>query len=177
MKSHFLVGSAAAIALFLVYLGIVTPAQGLRHSLEQAASQWYLIAPLSAGFGIQAGLFSYIRRSIKARKASATASVAASGGISGASMVACCAHHLSDVLPVLGIAGIAGLLAQYQSIFLLLGVLSNVVGVAVMLEVMQRTGLLGQHPLSRWNMTVVKKWAIALGAVILAMVSLATFLL
>ena len=58
-------------------------------------------------------------------------------------MAACCAHHLSDVLPILGLSGLAAFLARYQTVFIVAGVLSNLVGIAIMLESIQR------HQLSR----------------------------
>lgn len=56
-------------------------------------------------------------------------------------MIACCAHHLTDVLPVVGLAGAAMFLAAYQSLFLLLGVLSNLVGTVYLLGLIRRHGL------------------------------------
>ncbi len=93
---------------------------------------------LTGGFGIQAGLFSFIRQSIRERRASATGSVAASGAISAGSMAACCAHHLTDILPFLGLSGVAIFLTDYQIFFIIIGVLSNAVGIAIMLETIQR---------------------------------------
>ncbi len=79
---------------------------------EQTAELWYWVLALAGGFGVQAGLFSFIRQSFRERRAAATASVATSGGVSAGSMAACCAHHLSDVLPLLGLSGLAAFLAN-----------------------------------------------------------------
>ena len=65
----------------------------------------------------------------------------ASGGASTVSMVACCAHHLTEVLPVLGFAGAATVLATYQSVFLLAGVLANLGGLVYVLGLLRRRGL------------------------------------
>src|SRR3990172_7504328 len=128
IKRHILIGVGAALLLLLIYVGIITWAQGIEHALVQAASLWYWVAALAGGFGLQAGLFSFIRQSLRERRAAATASVAASGGISAGSMVACCAHHLADVLPLLGLSGLATFLASYQVLFIIVGVLANAVG-------------------------------------------------
>jgi hypothetical protein len=53
-------------------------------------------------------------------------------------MVACCAHHLTDILPVVGLAGAALFLGSYQSLFLLVGVLSSFVGTVYMLGTFRR---------------------------------------
>ncbi|MBI2958270.1 MAG: hypothetical protein HYY32_05440 [Chloroflexi bacterium] len=168
-------GTAGAVLLSLVYFGVVAAAQGSAHALQQAASLWYLLVPLVIGFGVQVGLFSYLRQGARGRRVSGTASVTASGGVSAGSMVACCAHHLSDVLPMWGIAGVAGFLAAYQRVFLLAGVLSNLVGIAVMLEAVQCMGLPGPGAFSKWDMKKVKRWSIAGAATVLAAASLVAF--
>ena len=48
-------------------------------------------------------------------------------------MLACCAHHLSDVLPILGVSGAAVFLSAYQTPLLWLGLAMNLAGVAYLL--------------------------------------------
>jgi len=47
-------------------------------------------------------------------------------------MVACCAHHLADVLPFLGLAGVSIFLVRYQIPILLLSLAINIIGIAMM---------------------------------------------
>jgi len=173
IKRHILVGIGAAVLLIIVYLGIITLAQGLTHALKLAAEMWYWVLALAGGFGIQAGLFSFIRQSIRERQVAATGSIAASGSVSAGSMAACCAHHLSDVLPLLGLSGVAIFLVRYQLFFIIVGVLSNIVGITIMLETIQRHGLSERLGRWKWNMNRVKKGAMASAALIIV----ATFLL
>ena len=167
MRKHILVGVAGAVLLLLVYSGILALTQGLGHALDQTARLWYWVALLVGGFGIQVGLFSFIRQALRERRAVATASVAASGGVSAGSMAACCAHHLGDVLPLIGLSGLAVFLVKYQVFFILLGVLSNGVGVTVMLETIQRHGLSPRVARWKWDMNRVRKAAMASSALIL----------
>jgi hypothetical protein len=173
MKRHLLTGAGAALLLIAVYMGIITLAQDWTHALGQTAELWYWVLALAGGFGIQAGLFSFIRQGIHERQAATTGSVAASGGVSAGSMAACCAHHLSDILPLLGLSGVAIFLVRYQLFFIVAGVLSNIVGITIMLETIQRHGL--SDRLGRWkgDMNWVKKGAMVSAALIIA----ATFLL
>ena len=173
MKRHILIGVGAAVLLIIVYLGIITLAQDLTHALEQTTELWYWVLALAGGFGIQAGLFSFIRQSIRERRAVTTGSVAASGGVSAGSMAACCAHHLSDVLPLLGLSGVAIFLVRYQLFFIIAGVLSNMVGITIMLETIQRHGLSQRLAPRQWNMRWVKKGAMVSAALII----IATFFL
>lgn len=173
IKRHILVGIGAAVLLIIVYLGIITLVQDWTHALEQTAELWYWVLALAGGFGIQAGLFSFIRQRIRERRAATTSSVAASGGVSAGSMAACCAHHLSDVLPLLGLSGVAIFLVRYQLLFIIIGVLSNVVGITIMLETMQCHGLSDRVGRWKWNMNRVKKGTMVSAVLII----IATFFL
>ncbi len=104
-----------------------------------------------------------------AKHASATASVAASGGVSTTSMVVCCAHHVSDVVPFLGASAASAFLADYQDLFVLFGVLANAVGVVFMLSIIQRAGLAQNELLNRYDM----KRAVKAVGVLAAMIFLA----
>ncbi len=173
MRRHILVGAAAAVLLIIIYAGIIGLAQDWTHVWQQTAELWYWVLALAGGFGIQAGLFSFIRQGIRERRAASTASVAASGSVSAGSMAACCAHHLADVLPLLGLSGIAIFLVRYQLFFIIAGVLSNIVGITIMLETIQRHGLSDRLGHWKWNMNQVKKGAMVSAALALV----ATFFL
>ncbi len=176
MKRHILIGAGAAVLLLVVYIGIITLAEGIEHALDQTVELWYWVVALAGGFGIQAGLFSFIRQGLRERKASATASVATSGGISAGSMAACCAHHLTDFLPLLGLSGLAAFFASYQVLFIIIGVLSNLVGITIMLETIQRHGLSQKLVHWQWNMGWVKKGTLVSAVLILGITVFNTFL-
>jgi hypothetical protein len=140
IKRPLLWGTAAGLALLSVYFLILSIVESFSHSIMQFKDLWYWITMLVSGFGIQAGLYTYIRGVMKLRKDSgvATSSVAAAGGISTTSMAACCAHHISDVLPLLGISAAVVFLNQFQNLFLTVGVLSNIIGINLMLKIIQK---------------------------------------
>lgn len=124
-------GALGALGLIAFYLGIITLAQGWDHAIEQLADDRSFIAALVAGFGTQVGMFSYLR-SVHARAASG--GVAASTGTSATAMLACCAHHLADLLPIVGLSGAAIFLNAYKTPFLWLGIVMNLAGVAYLLR-------------------------------------------
>ncbi len=176
IRLHVLIGVAASLLLLAVYLTVLALTQGPAHALDQTARLWYWMALIVVGFGLQMGLFSLVRSALRQRRASANASVATAGGISAGSMVACCAHHLNDFLPLLGISGLALFLTEYQTVFLLVGVLSNAVGITVMLETIQRHKLC--CILGTWNLSMgrIKVIAILLSVLIVILVSLVTWI-
>ncbi len=135
-------GTAGGGILLALYFGILTLSNSFTHAIEELGNIWMWILPMTLGFGIQAGLFSYIKISSRRRASlTSTASVAAAGGVSTTAMVACCLHHVTDVLPILGASAASIFLIQYRSVFLAVGVISNLVGINIMLRVIQKNEL------------------------------------
>src|SRR6266498_3617926 len=124
-----------------IYFGILMWAQGWDAVLSIFMSnRWYVI-PIWITFGVQAALYSILRfRLFLPTTASgySGALMGTSGGTSVTAMVACCIHHVTDVLPVLGLSAAATFLTRYQRPFMLLGLGMNVIGILVMLTVLYR---------------------------------------
>jgi len=134
----FLIGSSL-IATF--YLGILTWLQGWNYAASQfIRDRWYVV-PIIMGFGIQAALYSILRFRLFVPVTSmhGTGTVmGASGGTSATAMVACCIHHVTDVLPILGLSAAASFLTRYQRPFMLIGLAMNLIGIGIMLFVLYR---------------------------------------
>ncbi len=137
MNKSIIYGALAALALLLVYFTVVSLAESYAHAIDEFLSLAYLMVPLVAGFGVQVSLFSYSRDYVKMMQQS-SASVTASGGLSTASMIACCAHHITDLAPIVGITAVATFLTAYQTPLIAIGLVSNIVGITVVLSVMQK---------------------------------------
>src|SRR3990172_9933228 len=134
-------GVIAAASLVGLYLGLVTWAQGFDHAADLVWGDRYFVAVIAAGFGLQAGLFVYLRRLLSLRaRGSATAGTAAGTGTSTAAMLACCAHHVTEALPVLGLSGVAIFLGDYRVPLMGLGIAVNAAGVLFMLRLAFREG-------------------------------------
>ena len=124
-------GAGAAAAMFTFYVVVVRFASGSNaHLREQLRSDWYLVAAVAIAFGVQLALFVELRRRHRLRAASA-ASVSAGMGASTAGMIACCAHHLADLAPFLGLAGSATFLYDYRLAFIGVGLGINAIGIAL----------------------------------------------
>lgn len=52
--------------------------------------------------------------------------------MSGVAMIACCAHHALDLLPILGLSAAALFLSEYQQELLIFGVVANFAGIIMM---------------------------------------------
>ncbi|NJD27189.1 MAG: hypothetical protein FIA92_02705 [Chloroflexi bacterium] len=123
-------GAVGAAALLLVYLAIITIAQGLDHAIEQLAADAIFVGLIALGFGTQIALFVELRAVDRHHRASA-AVTAAGTGTSAAAMLACCAHHLVDLLPLVGLSAAAVFLNAYKTPLFLIGIAMNVVGIIV----------------------------------------------
>ena len=124
-------GLLAVLGLLAFYLGIITLAQGWVHATEQLAEDRFFILAIALGFGAQIGLYTYLRG---LHTHAAAGGVAASTGTSTAAMLACCAHHLADILPIVGAAGAAAFLNAYRVPMLWLGIAMNLVGIIYLLR-------------------------------------------
>ena len=128
-------GAVAGLLLVGLYLGIVTWAQGLGHARELLWNDRYFVAAIAGGFGLQVGLFFHVRRLVARRAAGSAAGVTAAGtGTSTVAMVACCAHHAADALPLVGLSGAAIFLNDYRIPLMASGLAVNALGVAFMLR-------------------------------------------
>ncbi len=124
------IGVVAGAALLGVYLGIISLAQGPAHALEQLTADAPFAGLIAMGFGTQVALFSELRRVDRRHRAGAVVT-AASTGTSGAAMLACCAHHVVDLLPLVGLSAAAVFLDAYRTPLLLLGLAMNGLGIAL----------------------------------------------
>lgn len=134
----FILGSAL-IASF--YLGILTWAQGWDYASSQFSRDRLYVVPIILGFGIQAALYTILRFRLFIPVTSTGhtgALMGTSGGTSATAMVACCIHHVTDVLPILGLSAAASFLTRYQRPFMLIGLAMNLIGIGVMLFALYR---------------------------------------
>lgn len=129
MKKPILNGFLATIILLAIYMSVVSLVSGTRFAVSQFREFWYYVVALSFGFGIQVGLYSYLKS--KVNKVSPSV-VATTGTTSTVAMISCCAHYLVNILPVLGAVGIITIISQYQVQFFWVGLLFNLAGVIYM---------------------------------------------
>jgi len=135
-------GLLAVLGLLAFYLGIITLAQGWGHAIQQLADDRNFIGAIALGFGTQIGLFTYLR-GLHAH--AAAGGVAASTGTSATAMLACCAHHLTDVLPIVGLSGAAVFLNAYKTPLLWLGIVMNLIGIVYLLRKVRQQRQMACH--------------------------------
>jgi hypothetical protein len=138
VQRALLFGLIAAGGMLAVYLGILTLVESWSHALSLLWEDALFVAPLAAGFGVQVGLYAFSKLALQAVGRRERAITGASGGTSTATMVACCAHHLTDVLPLVGISAAATFLARYKTWLMAGALLFNLAGIGVSVRQLRR---------------------------------------
>jgi len=140
------VGILAAFAMFGMYVLILTVLQDFNHAMQQAGQDWLWVGLVAVGFGTQIGLYTYLRLLISATKAvGATALTGAGTGTSTLGMIACCAHHLTDLAPLVALTGASGLsgaiafLGEWKYPFIALGLIVNAIGMVITIRTIRKS--------------------------------------
>lgn len=123
----------AFLILILIYMLIVSLVSGWDFMLDQLMQFWYFVVLLAVGFGIQVGLYSYLKNLIHYQNTSGKV-LAVSGTSSTAAMISCCTHYLVNLLPVLGTVGIITVISEYQVQLFWIGLAINLLGIIYMLK-------------------------------------------
>ncbi|MDO8487716.1 MAG: hypothetical protein Q7S31_00180 [bacterium] len=104
--------SLAAIGMLVFYFATLSIlGGGWNFAWRQFIQYWYLITPIIITFAFQVYL--------------STKAAWVSGPTSAISMAACCAHHIADLIPLVGLVSIASFLTKYQVPALILALLVN----------------------------------------------------
>lgn len=120
----------ATILLLSFYFIIVTIVSGFNFALSQFKSYWYFLTSLAVGFGIQIGLYSYLKQLIKNNNIiMGNKAIVVTGTTSTLAMISCCAHYLINIVPVLGISGTFMFITSYQVEIFWIGLLFNIFGI------------------------------------------------
>lgn len=123
-------GVVATSVLLMVYGAVVSLVSGTEFAGEQFREFWYFIVSLAVGFGIQIGLYSYLRQEVRSMNMRTSGrTVAVTGTTSTIAMISCCAHYLANIVPILGIAGALTIIGQYQKELFWVGLVFNAGGI------------------------------------------------
>ena len=128
ITKSILYGTLARAILLGIYFAVLTFVSGWGFAQSQFESYWYFIISLAVGFGIQIGLYVYLRNLIHDSPGGGKV-LGVTGATSTVTMVSCCTHYLVNLLPILGAVGIVTFVAQYQLEFFWIGILFNFGGI------------------------------------------------
>lgn len=163
-----------------IYFGIVSLAESPNHAVEFFVDELRLVLPLIIGFGIQSSLYIILKKQlfVPISDMGGSGAVTGAGGTTSAvAMVACCAHHVTDVLPILGISGAAIFLTKYQDAFMFIGLVTMVIGILVMIRILlvEREKILGGRTSKTDRLNHKAFMALSLAAGVIGIVALNPF--
>ncbi len=128
LVKSILCGVLALLLLVIFYFLIVTLLSGWNLARGQFLDYWYYLLSLAAGFGIQIGLYTYLKGAAVSGQGSGKV-MAVSGTTSGTAMISCCAHYLANIAPMLATSGALTVMAQYQVQLFWVGLIFNLGGI------------------------------------------------
>src|SRR3989344_5601268 len=96
-------GTLASVFLLAIAVAAMSLISGVDFAVGQLRAYGYYIGMLVVGFGVQVGLYVYLKQSIQGTGAGKIVGI--TGTTSTAAMISCCAHYLVNILPLLGVAG------------------------------------------------------------------------
>lgn len=127
-----LLAALTLLAIYFIAVGVITE---LPYAWGQFTKYWPFTMSLALGFGIQIGLYSYLRRVVRVMNMKTSKqSVAVTGTTSTFTMISCCAHYLANIIPILGIAGALSIVGQYQKELFWVGLAFNAAGIIYLLQ-------------------------------------------
>ncbi|MCZ7397330.1 MAG: hypothetical protein O8C59_02320 [Candidatus Methanoperedens sp.] len=130
LKDPFVFGASIGILVIFFNISIASIAEGSLHKGYQVfLTNGIFVYLIPLAVGIQMGLFRY-HRNITTGNASGSEKMGMAGSAtSSLAMVACCLHHVSDLLPAVGfILATSSFLIQYKDAIIIIGLLANVAG-------------------------------------------------
>jgi hypothetical protein len=140
-------GLGGTFLLAALYIGIVSWAESPSHALELFWGDRWIVTPILLGFGVQSALYAILKKRLfipgsfdqtRIPALAPGASMGAGGTTSTLAMIACCAHHVTDVLPILGLTAAATFLARYRIAFMWVGFGTTLIGIAILLIILFR---------------------------------------
>lgn len=140
------IGSGAAFALLAFYLGVMSLDGGVGAAFREFTREWWLIGGIVVAFGVQVAFFSAVRARSHALANASAAPGAVTAGTTAGSMLACCLHHATDILPFVGLTALGTFFGQYRSWLFGLAYLSSAVGIAIMVRALRRMPVSSREP-------------------------------
>ncbi len=133
LKNPFVFGISAGILVILFNISIASLAEGsIESGYKVFLTNGIFVYLIPLAVGIQMGLFRYHRNLITGLGVSGSEKMGMAGSAaSSLTMVACCLHHVSDLLPAVGfVLAASTFLIQYKDAIIIIGLLANLAGSA-----------------------------------------------
>ncbi len=129
-KNPLVFGATIGILVVLFNIFIASIAEGsLRSGYSVFLDNGIFIYLIPLAVGIQMGLFRYHRNLTTGNVSGSEKMGMAGSATSSLAMIACCLHHVSDLLPAVGfVLAASSFLTHYKDTIIIIGLLANLAG-------------------------------------------------
>jgi len=132
LKNPFAFGASIGLLVILFNISIASLAEGsIEKGYQVFLANGIFVYLIPLAVGIQMGLFRYHRNITTGNIGGSEKMGVAGSATSSLAMVACCLHHVSDLLPAVGfVLAASSFLIQYKDAIITIGLLANMIGSA-----------------------------------------------
>lgn len=133
LKNPYIFGAAIGVLVIIFNISIASLAEGsLKNGYSAFLSNGIFVYLIPLAVGVQMGLFRHHRNMTAEKKLCGSEKVGITGSVtSSLTMLACCLHHVSDLVPTVGfILATSSFLIQYRDTIIIIGLLANTAGSA-----------------------------------------------
>ncbi len=132
LKNPFIFGSTIGILVVLFNISIASLAEGsLKSGYSVFLDNGIFVYLIPLAVGVQMGLFRYHRNLTTGNVSGSEKMGMAGSTTSSLAMIACCLHHVSDLLPAVGfVLATSSFLTEYKDTIIIIGLLANLAGSA-----------------------------------------------
>ncbi len=132
LKNPFIFGAIVGMLVILLNISIASLAEGsFGKGYQVFLTNGVFVYLIPLAVGVQMGLFRY-HRNITTGNVSGSETMGMAGSTtSSLAMIACCLHHVSDLLPAVSfILATSSFLTEYKDTIIIIGLLANLAGSA-----------------------------------------------
>ncbi len=132
LKNPFVFGVTVGILVVLFNISIASLAEGsLKSGYSVFLDNGIFVYLIPLAVGVQMGLFRYYRNLTTGNVSGSEKMGMAGSATSSLAMIACCLHHVSDLLPTVGfVLAASSFLTEYKDTIIIIGLLANLAGSA-----------------------------------------------
>lgn len=133
LKNPFVFGTTIGLLVVLVNISIASFAEGsLKGGYAVLVSNGIYAYLIPLAVGVQMGLFRHHRNMTSEKKLCGSEKIGITGSVtSSVTMILCCLHHVTDLLPTVGfILAASSFLTQYKDTIIIIGLVANASGSA-----------------------------------------------
>lgn len=130
LKNPFIFGASVGILVVIFNISIASLAEGsIKKGFEVFLTNGIFVYLIPLAVSVQMGLFRYHRNITTENIAGSEKMGMAGSATSSLAMIACCLHHVSDLLPAVGfVIATSSFLTEYKNTIIIIGLLANVAG-------------------------------------------------